>query len=569
MLLTLQDKEKDLIADLAKKYIIERLQKRSALIPILQALQTECGYISEFAMQYIADLMGMSAAEVYGVATFYHFVNTRPKGRFIIRLSRDMSSMMKGAKMVAQQLQNDLGIRFGETTPDGMFTLEWTSCIGMNYQAPAMMVNNEVFSNLTAPKVHRIIEDCRQEYNAHRKPVGNVGETYSNTLNYANHQANAALTKVVAMSPREVIAELTASGLRGRGGAGFPTGLKWQFGAAAKGDPKYMVCNADEGEPGTFKDRIILGKHADMVFEGMTIAAYVVGAREGIVYLRYEYSHLRPHLEAVLEARRRANLLGKDILGRPGFCFDVRIHMGAGAYVCGEETALIESLEGRRGEPRNRPPYPVERGFNNCPTIVNNVETLASACCILDRGAKWFASMGTERSKGFKLFSVSGDCTHPGVYELPWGITVDQLLETVGGKGAKAVQVGGYTGQLVPARQFDRKIAYEDLGIGGSIIIYGPDRDMLEVAENYLEFFIEESCGQCTPCRDGNVKLLEGIRLLKRGTCSNRYLNDLIGLSETIKLTSKCGLGQASPNVIVALNAHFKEEILARPIQGH
>jgi [NiFe] hydrogenase diaphorase moiety large subunit len=565
MLMTGQDQEKALISELFKKHT----RQRSALIPILQALQVDGGYISEFAMQYIADSLNIHASEVYGLATFYHFVNTRPKGKFIIRLSRDMSSMMKGAKVVARQLENDLGIRFGETTPDGMFTLEWTSCIGMNYQAPAMMVNNEVFSNLTAPRVHRIIEDCRQEFSSHRRTVGNVSETYSNTLNYSNYKVNAALAKAVAMSPSAVIAELTASGLRGRGGAGFPTGVKWAAAAGAKGDRKYIVCNADEGEPGTFKDRIILGKHADMVFEGMTVAAYVVGSSEGIVYLRYEYSHLRPHLESVMAARRKANLLGQDILGRPGFNFDIRIHMGAGAYVCGEETALIESLEGRRGEPRNRPPYPAERGFNDCPTVVNNVETLASACCIMDRGAKWFASMGTEKSKGFKLFSVSGDCSHPGVYELPWGITVDQLLDTVGGKGAKAVQVGGYTGQLVPARQFGRKIAYEDLGIGGSIIIYGPDRDMLDIAENYLEFFIEESCGQCTPCREGNVKLLEGVRLLQRGKCSNRYLNDLVSLSETIRLTSKCGLGQASPNVVVALNEHFKEEILARPVMGH
>ena len=564
MLLTQQDREKALILKLARRHG----RNRTALIPIMQAVQEECGFVSEFAMQYIADLMGIAAGDVLGVATFFHFINKKPKGKFIIRLSRDMSSMMKGAKAVAHQLENDLGIRFGNTTPDGMFTLEWTSCIGMNYQAPAMMVNNEVFSNLTPPKVHRIIEDCRQEFNTRRPTVGNVGETYANTLNYTNHEVNSGLIRAVSQTPAEVIAELTVSGLRGRGGAGFPTGVKWKLAAAAKGETKYVICNADEGEPGTFKDRIILGKYADMVFEGMTVAAYAIGAREGVVYLRYEYTHLRPHLEAVLESRRKANLLGDNILGKEGFCFDIRIHMGAGAYVCGEETALIESLEGRRGEPRNRPPYPAERGFLGQPTVVNNVETLATLSCIMSRGAKWFASIGTERSKGFKLFSVSGDCSRPGVYELPWGITVDQLLETVDARGAKAVQIGGYTGHLVPARQFDRRLAYEDLGIGGSIIVYGPDRDMLEVAENYLEFFVEESCGQCTTCRVGNQKLLEGVRLLQQGKCSNRYLNDLIALSETVKLASKCGLGQASPNVMIALNAHFKDEILARPVEG-
>jgi [NiFe] hydrogenase diaphorase moiety large subunit len=564
MLLTGQDNEKAIIRDLMQTIGSER----SELIPLLLAVQGEFGYISEFAMQFIADQLAMPANEVYGVATFFHFINKKPKGKFIIRLSRDMSSIMKGAKSVARQLRNDLGIRFGETTPDQMFTLEWTSCIGMNYQAPAMMVNNEVFSNLTPPKVHRIIEDCRQELYAHRRTVGNVGETHASTLSYASHDQNSSLTRLVqeGMSPTDVIGELTISGLRGRGGAGFPTGVKWNLAAKAEGDIKYIICNADEGEPGTFKDRIILGKYADLVFEGMTLAGYAVGAKEGIVYLRYEYTHLRPHLETILAARRKASLLGENILGKPGFSFDIRIHMGAGAYVCGEETALIESLEGRRGEPRNRPPYPVEQGFHGRPTVVNNVETLATASCIVARGARWFTSIGTERSKGFKLFSVSGDCARPGVYELPWGMTVQQLLELVDGQGAKAVQVGGYTGELVPASQFHRVMGYEDLGIGGSIIVYGQGRDMLEVAENYLEFFVEESCGQCTGCRIGNRKLLEGVRLLQKGACSNRYLNDLIGLSHSIKTTSKCGLGQASPNVFIAIDEHFKEEIMARPV---
>ncbi|WP_232424096.1 NAD(P)H-dependent oxidoreductase subunit E [Imhoffiella purpurea] len=541
--------------------------ERSELIPLLLAVQDEFGYVSEFAMQFIADQLKMPPTEVYGVATFFHFINKKPKGKFIIRLSRDMSSIMKGAKSVARQLRNDLGIRFGETTPDGMFTLEWTSCIGMNYQAPAMMVNNEVYSNLTPPMVHRIIEECRQEISIRRPTMGNVGETYASMLSYASHEPNAALTRAVReMAPADVIGELTVSGLKGRGGAGFPTGVKWNLAAKAESDLKYIICNADEGEPGTFKDRVILGKYADMVFEGMTLAGYAVGATEGILYLRYEYTHLRPHLEAVLETRRQARLLGENILDKDGFSFDIRIHMGAGAYVCGEETALIESLEGRRGEPRNRPPYPVEKGLHGRPTIVNNVETLATASCIVARGAKWFTGIGTERSKGFKLFSVSGDCARPGVYELPWGMTVQQLLELVDGVGAKAVQVGGYTGELVPASQFDRVMGYEDLGIGGSIIVYGQGRDMLEVAENYLEFFVEESCGQCTGCRIGNQKLLDGVRLLQKGTCSNRYLNDLIGLSHSIKSTSKCGLGQASPNVFIAINAHFQEEIMARPI---
>jgi len=563
MLLTEQEKEKALISSLSEKYA----HHRSGLIPILQSVQADYGYVSEFAMQYVADLLGIHAAEVYSVATFYQFINTEPKGKFIIRLSRDMSSIMKGAKIVARQLENDLGIKFGETTPDGMFTLEWTNCIGMNYQAPAMMVNNEIFANLTPQRVHRIIEDCGEEFRSHRPTIGKIGDTFTNTLTYSSHSANSGLRKAIGKSRSEVISEVTASGVRGRGGAGFPTGTKWNLAASAKSTTKYIICNADEGEPGTFKDRVILTEYADVMFEGMTIAAYAVGAREGIVYLRGEYTHIRAHLEEVLEARRHANLLGTNISGKEGFNFDIRIRMGAGAYVCGEETALIESLEGHRGEPRNRPPYPVDTGFNGHPTVVNNVETLATVAVILERGAKWFGSIGTERSKGFKLFSVSGDCTRPGVYELPWGTTLEQLVNMVGGENAKAVQVGGYSGELVPASDFSRVLGYEDLGVGGSVIVYGQSRDLLEVAENYLEFFVEESCGQCTPCRDGNVKLLDGVKLLLKGKCSTRYLNELIGLGETIQLASKCGLGQSSPKILLSINKHFRDEIMARPIE--
>ncbi len=560
MLLTEQDKLTKLITGLAEKNNFQR----SALIPILQEVQKELGFVTKFAMQVIADQLGIHATEVYSVATFYHFINTQPKGKFIIRLSSDMASMMKGAKTIARQLENDLGIKMGETTPDGMFTLEWTSCIGMNDLAPAMMVNEEIFTNLTPQRANQIVRDCKEEFRSHRQPIGRLGETKTNTLTYASYTANTALKKALGMARSDVIAEVTASGIRGRGGAGFPTGMKWNFAATAKGDLKYVVCNADEGEPGTFKDRVILTRHADMVFEGMTIAAYAAGASQGVLYLRYEYTYLREALEKVLEARRAANLLGQNILGKEGFNFDIRIQMGAGAYVCGEETALIESLEGQRGEPRNRPPYPVNTGLNGAPTIVNNVETLASVCCILDKGASWFAGIGTEKSKGFKLFSISGDCDKPGVYELPWGKTIAEMLEMVGGVGAKAVQVGGYSGQLIPAAEFGRKLAYEDVATGGSVIIYGPERDMLEVAENYLEFFVEESCGQCTPCRDGNVVLLDGVRRLKNGTCSTHYLNQLVSLCDTMQIASKCGLGQASPNVLVALNKHFRDEILGR-----
>lgn len=374
----------------------------------------------------------------------------------------------------------------------------------------------------------------------------------------------AGLKAALGKTRTEVIAEVRKSGLKGRGGAGFPTGVKWNLAAAALGDDKYVVCNADEGEPGTFKDRVLLSDYADLVFEGMAIAGYAIGAKYGVLYLRGEYRYLLKQLQAVLAKRREDNLLGESILGKSGFDFDIDIRLGSGAYVCGEETALIESMEGQRGEPRNRPPFPVNTGYLGNPTIVNNVETLALTSCIMSKGADWFSAMGTEKSTGTKLFSVSGDCEKPGVYELPMGITITQLLKEVGGEGAKAVQVGGASGHCVSAPSFSRALAYEDVSTGGSIIVFGPQRDMLEVAKNFMEFFVEESCGQCTPCRDGNVKLLEGVEMLEDGKCSIAYLNELKSLGETMQLVSKCGLGQSSPNAFLSIVENFKDEILGR-----
>jgi [NiFe] hydrogenase diaphorase moiety large subunit len=388
--------------------------------------------------------------------------------------------------------------------------------------------------------------------------------TLTNDLTLGKIEPGAGLKAISKKAPAEIIQMIHDSGLRGRGGAGFPTSMKWRFAAEANSQQKYVVCNADEGEPGTFKDRVILTNYPDSVFEGMAIAARAVGATKGLLYLRAEYTYLKSLLELALESRRQLGTLGQKILGIEGFNFDIEIRMGSGAYVCGEETALIESMEGQRGEPRNRPPFPVGTGFMGYPTVVNNVETLSYVTCIASKGAKWFKELGTEKSPGLKLFSISGDCERPGVYEFPMGITVQELLNEVGAKDAKAVQVGGASGQCLPQEQFNRKIAYEDVATGGSIIVFGPGRDMLVVAKNFLEFFIEESCGQCTPCREGNAKLLEGIELLEQGRCSTVYLKELCELGVTMQLASKCGLGQSSPNIFLSVVKHFQSEILGR-----
>ena len=388
--------------------------------------------------------------------------------------------------------------------------------------------------------------------------------TIRNNMTLAGIDADLGLDAALAQDRASVIGAIRKSGMRGRGGAGFPTGVKWNLAAAAQGDRKYVVCNADEGEPGTFKDRVILTTWPDLVFEGMAIAGYAIGAMEGIVYLRGEYAYLRERLESCLAERREAGLLGEGIRGRADFSFDIHIHMGSGAYVCGEETALIESLEGRRGEARNRPPFPVNTGLNGMPTTVNNVETFALATAILAKGAEWFKTMGTENSSGPKMLSVSGDVACPGVYEFPMGTSVADVLRAAGGGDAKAVVIGGASGHCIPATAFSRAISYEDLATGGSVIVFGPHRDMLDVAENFLEFFADESCGQCTPCRVGNSTLLEGVRMLKRGTCSTQYLQELQGLGESMQLASKCGLGQSSPKVFLSIVQHFPNEVLGR-----
>lgn len=380
---------------------------------------------------------------------------------------------------------------------------------------------------------------------------------------FSEYKRGSGIEKALSISREDILFEVRESKLKGRGGAGFPCSTKWMLVAAAKSEQKYIICNADEGEPGTFKDRVLLTEYPELVFDGMVIAAYTIGAKEGIVYLRGEYEYMLKSLEDYLEVMRKDNLLGNKILGKENFDFDIKIFLGSGAYVCGEETALIESLEGHRGEPRNRPPYPVNTGYLGRPTSVNNVETLATVPHIVLKGGSAFAKFGTEQSKGTKLFSVSGDCNKPGVYELPWGTTIKELLELVEAENTKAVQVGGASGICLPANEFNRKLAYEDVATGGSVMIFNESRSLLRILKNIMEFFVEESCGQCTPCRIGNVKLLEGVKMIEDGEFTFAYINKLKDLGRTMQGSSKCGLGQSSPNSFISILENFKEEIFS------
>ncbi|MCK4709378.1 MAG: NADP oxidoreductase, partial [Gammaproteobacteria bacterium] len=340
------------------------------------------------------------------------------------------------------------------------------------------------------------------------------------------------------------------SGLRGRGGAGFETAKKWRYCRESKDAERYVVCNADEGEPGTFKDRILLTSSAHSVIEGMTVCAYVIGAQKGFIYLRGEYLYLLEHLKEVLIQRRQSGLLGQQIKGKKNFNFDIEIHLGAGAYICGEESALIESLEGKRGIPRIRPPFPVNEGYKNKPTVVNNVETFWSVSRILLKGADWFKQAGTEESTGTRLLSISGDCARPGIYEYPFGITLNKILTDCGGSEAQAVQMAGAAGTMVLAKDFDRKMSFEDLSTGGSFMVIGPQRNLMDVLQNFADFFKHESCGFCTPCRVGTVQIADIIQRFSKGQGCHADIAHLQEVSKLMMISSFCGLGCSAPTSI-------------------
>ncbi|MCD4702023.1 MAG: SLBB domain-containing protein [Candidatus Aegiribacteria sp.] len=370
-------------------------------------------------------------------------------------------------------------------------------------------------------------------------------------------EIGAALKKSLEMTKADVVFEVRESNMRGRGGAGFPTGVKWNLAGAASGDNKMVICNADEGEPGTFKDRLLLEKYVLILLEGMTIGGYAIGSSLGIIYLRAEYPYLVPVIMKAREELISRNLLGEGILGTD-FSFDIDIRTGAGAYVCGEETSLIESLEGKRGEPRNKPPFPVNSGYLNRPTIVNNVETFVSVPHIILNGPEWYQDLGIGNCTGTKLFSISGDVENPGVYEFQMGSTIGELLKAAGAKDVQAIQVGGASGTTIKADELDRKLSFEDLPPGGSVIVFNNSRNMMDVLENFLEFFVHESCGQCATCREGNVRLLDTARSIRCGEITSREeLKPFFMLAEVMKLGSKCGLGQTSPNCFVDIVTKF------------
>ncbi|MGN0557783.1 MAG: NADH-ubiquinone oxidoreductase-F iron-sulfur binding region domain-containing protein, partial [Acutalibacteraceae bacterium] len=395
-----------------------------------------------------------------------------------------------------------------------------------------------------------------------------------NIEEYIAREGYKALNKVLTeMKPADVIQTILDSGLRGRGGGGFPTGLKWKLAAGNQADQKYVCCNADEGDPGAFMDRSVLEGDPHVVLEAMSIAGYAIGATQGYIYVRAEYPIAVHRLEIAIKQAREYGMLGKDIFGT-GFDFDIELRLGAGAFVCGEETALMTSIEGNRGEPRPRPPYPAVKGLFKKPTILNNVETYANIPQIILKGADWFASMGTEKSKGTKVFALGGKIKHTGLVEIPMGTTLREVIEEIGGgipngKKFKAAQTGGPSGGCIPAEHFDIPIDYDNLiSIGsmmgsGGLIVMDEDTCMVDIAKFFLEFTVDESCGKCTPCRVGTKRLLEILTKITNGQGTLEDIDKLETLCHYIKENSLCGLGQTAPNPVLSTLRYFRDEYIA------
>jgi [NiFe] hydrogenase diaphorase moiety large subunit len=556
------------------------------LLQVLREVQEDCGYVPPPAIAMIARLLRVSYARVSGVASFYSFLATEPCGEYRILFSDNVTDRMQGCAALMEALCHRLWVEPGKVSEDGLVSIDRTSCTGMCDQGPALLVNGRAIPALTAERIGQIgdlvlarapLADWPPEFfevrdNVHRADIllaspfaaGDAirAALQRGTRGWSERAANERSWREsyvgAALGPVATLEEIKRSNLRGRGGAGFTTGIKWEACRHATGMSRYVVCNADEGEPGTFKDRLLLTRHADLLFDGMTVAAYAVGAGQGFVYLRGEYRYLLESLEATLERRRREHLLGNGICGEAGFDFDIRIHVGAGSYVCGEESALIESLEGKRGVPRNRPPYPVTHGYRQQPTIVNNVETLCAAALVAIHGGDWYRGIGTLKSSGTKVLAVSGDVARPGIYEYPFGVPVRQVLEDCGAAGTQAVQISGPSGFCIDAREFDRRIAFEDLPTAGALTVFDGTRDMFQVARNYAHFFAHESCGFCTPCRVGTSMLVAAMDKIDSGYGTQYDLAEVNRLNKVLLMSAHCGLGHTACNPILDTLQRFR-----------
>ena len=536
----------------------------SKLLQILIGLQQALNHIPDDAIQFLATELSLPRAVVEGVISFYSFLDPQPRGDYDILISDNIVDQMVGSRDRAEQLAQRLGVKLGTTSKELNLSLDYTSCTGMSDQGPAALINGYPLTRLTPERIDEIAAYIKEPLPLAKWPreLFQVDENIQRRDLILNTELpqGAALHAVQDRGAKRLLDELDASGLRGRGGAGFKTGLKWRLcrDAETTERDRVVVCNADEGEPGTFKDRVLLQAYADRLFEGMTLCAAVIGATQGFLYLRGEYRYLIEPLEQELRKRRDAGLLGNNILDQDGLDFDIEIHLGAGAYICGEESALIESLEGKRGVPRIRPPFPVTHGYLGRPTVVNNVETFIKAAMIADRGPDWFRSRGTETSTGTKLLSISGDCARPGIYEYPFGVSIQSILDDCGATDTQAVQVAGAAGMTLSPDEFGRSICFEDVPTGGSFMIFDNSRNMLDIVHNFVSFFAHESCGFCTPCRVGNPLLKKRLEKVIAGHATGMDIEKMLEIGALMKSASHCGLGATAPNPVLDTLARFR-----------
>jgi len=541
-------------------------EEPAPLLPILHALHDRDGYLSEAALRDVSKALRIPMAELFGTATFYHHFAREPGGLMAPRVCTGPVCLMKGAQALLEGLREE-----------GAHAMP---CAGRCDDPIPVLRGHEGYAGLhpddlkarfspLPPVPPPGVEECVFAHIRRRSRAGILG--------YRRSGGYRALRRALEGEPGDVIRTLEGSGLAGRGGAGFPTWRKWKAVADAPGDPKSIVCNADEGEPGCFKDRAIMDHDPHAVLEGMLLAGYATGAPRGIIYLRYEYPETFRVLEHALHEARAEGFVGEGILGT-GFSFEIYLRRGAGAYICGEETSLLNSLEGKHPFPRNRPPYPVTHGFENLPTVVNNVETLATVPHILERGGEWYRGLGLNGHAGTKVISLSGDIARPGNYEVPMGLPLPELLhEWAGGPGegrtVQAVTMAGLSGGFLAGE--DLQVTLDEpsvrakgsfLGAGG-IMVFDDTRDMVEMARLAMEFFAEESCGKCFPCRIGTQRLVERLAGEAGPPELSAWVDEVTDLGATMKEISACGLGQAAPLITESLLRYFPESV-ARHVQG-
>jgi NADH-quinone oxidoreductase subunit F len=546
--------------------LVEYIPKgRPALIPALHAAEQIYGYIPELAAAEISRALNTPLAEVYGVMDFFTMFHRQPTGETVVRVCTDPACAMAGAESIFEALSQRMAPKNGGTPT---ITLERSSCLGLCEHAPAMLVGEKQLGHVDASRINGRIEELGETpygiiAGESRRLTINCGRRRATTLDeYVKGGGYSALKKALAMRPEQVIAEIKTSGLVGRGGAAFPTGAKWEGAARAAGEPKYVVCNGDEAEPGTFKDRVLMEEDPHRIIEGMIIAGYAVGAQKGFIFVRGEYPHAyQSMVEAIAEAARYG-YVGQNVLGS-GFTFEIETFRSAGAYVCGEETALFEAIEGKRGFPRAKPPFPTTNGLFNRPTVINNVETLCNVPLILSMGADEYRKIGTEKSTGTKLFCLSGDVAHPGLYEVPFGITLRHLIEDLAGgvrngHSLQAILFGGAAGAFATAKDLDVRLSFEDLrAVGlplgsGVITVFDETRDLRDVLLRLARFFADESCGKCYPCQLGTRRQYEIIQRLVDGRLIPGDVERLQDVGWTMTDASLCGLGQTAASAVLS-----------------